>query len=164
MMKRAFRTLPLAAFAVVALAAPATAAVINGTDGPDALVGTSKADTMRGHAGNDSLRGLAGADKLYGGPGADRLHPGKDSQQDVLRGGDGNDRIWVRIGSKGHGADYAYGGNGNDWIRIVNTYGWLAPRVSCGPGHDTVVLPRGFDTRIGGCEHIVSGPSQPPAQ
>lgn len=159
MTTRLIRAMPVAVLLTASLAAPAAAAVINGTNGPDVLVGTAKADTIRGYAGNDTLRGSTGADRLYGGSGADRLYPGKDSKTDVLRGGPGPDRINARIGPKGVGRDYAYAGYGNDRVRIVNTYGWAFPFVNCGPGEDTVVLPSGFDTTPAGCEHVVSAPS-----
>jgi hypothetical protein len=96
---------------------------------------------------------------LHGGWGADELRPGKDSQVDVLMGGRGPDRIWARIGAGGRGTDRVYAGSGNDRVTVVNTYGWLSPRVDCGPGNDTVVLPYGFDTIYPHCEHYVSAPS-----
>jgi Ca2+-binding RTX toxin-like protein len=156
---RVLRALPVALLLAVGIAAPATAAVIDGTPGPDRLIGTSKADRIHGYAGNDVLKGRVGADLLSGGSGADRLYPGKDSQTDMLRGGAGRDHIWVRIGPTGHGVDTAYAGAGNDRIRMVNTYGWVAPAIHCGAGEDTVVLPYGYDTKITGCEHLVSAPS-----
>lgn len=150
---------PLALLLGFGVAAPATASTIDGTDGADVLVGTTAADTIRGYAGDDVLRGAAGADVLHGGAGADILRPGHDAQADILLGGRGPDRIWARIGSTLNSADHVYGGRGNDRIVMVNTYGWLAPYIDCGPGDDTVVLPYGFGTRIQHCEHYVSAPS-----
>lgn len=159
MATRMTRALPIALLLGVSLAAPATAATIDGTDGADVLVGTTGSDTIRGYAGDDSLRGRAGADVLHGGPGADELRPGKDSQVDVLRGGRGPDRIWARIGASGKGADAVHAGRGDDRVVVVNTHGWLSPVVDCGPGDDTVVLPYGFETRYPHCEHYVQAPS-----
>lgn len=153
------RAVPIGLLLGLGFAAPAAASTIDGTDGPDVLVGTSAADTVRGHAGDDVLKGLAGADVLHGGPGADLLRPGRDSQADVLMGGRGPDRIWARIGASGHGTDQVYAGSGDDRVTVVNTYGWLSPLVDCGPGNDTVVLPYGFGTRYPHCEHYVSAPS-----
>ncbi|MFJ4196620.1 beta strand repeat-containing protein [Pseudomonas sp. NPDC089534] len=48
-------------------------AVINGSNGPDNLVGTAGDDQIRGMAGDDILDGGAGNDVLMGGAGADRL-------------------------------------------------------------------------------------------
>jgi hypothetical protein len=153
------RAVPIGLLLGLSLASPAAASTIDGTDGADVLVGTTAADTVRGHAGDDVLKGLAGADVLHGGPGADLLRPGRDSQADLLLGGRGPDRIWARIGTSGRGADRVYAGRGNDRVTVVNTYGWLAPLVDCGPGDDTVVLPYGFGTRYSHCEHHVSAPS-----
>ena len=45
---------------------------LNGTPGPDVLLGTSQADAMFGLGGNDRLQGFAGNDQLDGGTGFDR--------------------------------------------------------------------------------------------
>lgn len=148
-MTRLIRTLPLAALLTASLAAPAAAAVINGTDGPDVLVGTAKADTIHGYGGGDTLRGRAGADQLYGGSGADRLYPGDDSRRDVLRGGPGPDRINART------PDVVYSGAGNDTVRVLEVNGWEFPRIYCGPGWDTVIADyTGFG--MSGCERNVA--------
>ena len=151
---RLTRALPVAALLAVGVAAPAAAAMINGTAGPDVLVGTSTADTIRGYAGDDTLRGKGGADNLYGGRGADRLYPGDDVKTDVLRGGPGADTINARVGPHGRGADRVYAGSGNDTVKLVEVFGWYTPYVDCGPGDDTLMVPYRM-VRQTGCEHIV---------
>jgi Ca2+-binding RTX toxin-like protein len=113
------RALPLTVLSL-ALVAPASAAVIDGTSGPDRLVGTAQADAIRGYGG---------LDRIYGKAGADRLLAGRDNKRDKVRGGPGNDRIYVSLG------DTTYAGRGNDVIRIhTAAQGWT--RVYCGPGYD----------------------------
>jgi Ca2+-binding RTX toxin-like protein len=127
------RALPVAALMTAGLAAPATAEVIDGTDGPDVLIGTAQADTIRGYAGNDVVRGRGAADHLYGGTGADRLYGGKDLKPDVLYGSAGNDHFYVR------GRDTVYAGAGNDVIHGLPYQSMLVVKVHCGPGYDRVV-------------------------
>lgn len=55
------------------VAAPAPAARIQGTQGPDRLVGTPRDDAVYGRAGDDRLVGRGGHDLLHGGPGRDAL-------------------------------------------------------------------------------------------
>jgi len=54
-------------------AAAAAAAIVNGGDGLDLLVGGNAADSLNGGDGNDWIQGGGGADTLAGGPGADRF-------------------------------------------------------------------------------------------
>lgn len=135
MSNRLTRALPVAALLTASLAAPAAAAVIDGTSGPDVLIGTHGADTIRGYGGNDVLRGGRGADHLYGGRGADRLYGGIDKRPDVVYGRAGNDRIYVGT------FDTVYAGPGNDVIipvrKLINMSGKL--RVNCGPGYDRIL-------------------------
>ena len=133
MKNRMIRALAVAALLTAGLAAPAMAAVINGTGGSDVLIGTARADTIRGYAGNDVLRGRGGADHLYGGRGADRLYGGKDLRPDLLSGRSGNDHFYVR------GRDTVYAGAGNDVIHGLPYMGFYVVKVNCGPGYDRVV-------------------------
>ena len=64
-------------------------AMIEGTNGDDALTGTSGADTINGGSGDDTLDGLADDDTLNGGAGDDRLEGGPG--MDALDGGAGMD-------------------------------------------------------------------------
>ena len=68
-------------------------ALIEGTNGPDALNGTAFADRIYGYGGNDVLRGFDGNDRLYGGAGNDKL-----------------------VG--GNGINDYYGGSGADWFTM----------------------------------------------
>lgn len=51
-------------------------ATVNGTNGPDNLVGTAEVDDIFGLAGDDTLRGLDGSDRLYPGDGVDFIDGG----------------------------------------------------------------------------------------
>lgn len=141
MSKRLTGALAGAALISVSLAAPAAAAVINGTSGPDVLVGTAKADAIHGFGGSDTLYGKAGNDQLYGGRGpdgvyggggADAIYGGRDARRDILRGGAGPDRIYAI------GPDVVFAGRGNDRIVLVDNIPRL--KVYCGSGHDTVIF------------------------
>ena len=73
---------------------------LNGTAGPDVIVGNQALNIIRSGGGKDIICGLGGNDKLFGGPGRDRIFggPGKDRLfggpgKDVLRGGRGKDRL-----------------------------------------------------------------------
>nr|MDQ3725364.1 hypothetical protein [Actinomycetota bacterium] len=53
---------------------------LEGSWGPDVLIGDGAANTLLGRAGNDLLLGRGGEDRLVGGTGRDRLRggPGAD--------------------------------------------------------------------------------------
>jgi Ca2+-binding RTX toxin-like protein len=70
---------------------PAEAKRIEGTDGPDRLMGTAKADVIWALGGNDRMKGRGGRDRLFGGRGADRLNAVDGRRDRALRGGSGND-------------------------------------------------------------------------
>jgi hypothetical protein len=70
------RAVSLALLVLALAAAPAMAAVLTGTDGPDVLAGGGGDDTLSGLGGNDRLRGGGGNDTLDGGPGADDMAGG----------------------------------------------------------------------------------------
>jgi Ca2+-binding RTX toxin-like protein len=55
---------------------------LEGSNGPDVLLGDSHGNSLIGRGGNDVLRGLGGNDRLVGGGGKDRLDggPGHDSE------------------------------------------------------------------------------------
>jgi Ca2+-binding RTX toxin-like protein len=141
----------------------AAGSVINGTDGPDRLVGTAGRDVIRcgkGNdvvvakggddvidcgAGNDRVDGGAGDDEIRGAGGNDSLTGG--TGDDDLRGGDGNDRL-----TGGAGADTLSGGAGIDTLRgsggrdslsggagVDTLYVGPGDRVTRGPGRDRTV-------------------------
>ena len=128
-----------AAMLTAGLAAPAAAAVINGTSGPDLLIGTTADDTIHGYGGLDQIRGKAGADRIYA---------GNDSKRDLVHGGPGNDVIFSRFG------DTVYGGLGDDVIH-VGVAAWRTTQVYCGPGVDHVYgNTDSFLVRLHGCEKV----------
>ena len=63
----------LALGAALAVAAPAAAARIQGTQGADRLIGTTQDDAIYGRRGADRLVGRGGHDLLHGGPGRDTI-------------------------------------------------------------------------------------------
>ena len=123
-MTRRIGFLPVAALLVASLAAPAAAATVKGTSGPDVLIGTPRADI---------IRGLGGADRIYGKAGADRLYGGKDRKKDFLYGGRGNDWIVIRRN------DRVYAGRGNDVVVRPDYSGMYLLYVWCSPGNDKVL-------------------------
>jgi subtilisin family serine protease len=80
---------------------------VDGTAGPDLLVGTNGIDVICGRGGNDVMRGKGGADILIGGPGDDRLIAG--GGDDLLLGKGGDDLL-----KGGPGFDTCKGGPGNN--------------------------------------------------
>lgn len=123
---------------VVLTASVAFAAVFNGTNRNDFIIGTNGPDVIRGLGGDDNLVGrngndsIAGAgkkDKIRGGGGNDNLVGGKGN--DFIVGGAGNDRI-----RGGGGRDIISGSAGNDTIHTGHDL--AIDRVNCGPGFDTV--------------------------
>jgi Ca2+-binding RTX toxin-like protein len=93
-----------------------------GGDGQDFLTGGFGDDTQEGGAGNDTIFANQGRDHTEGGPGNDRLWAlsskdvsgPDDTTGDLVRGGEGDDRIAVRDGER--------------------------DVVSCGPGIDRAIL------------------------
>lgn len=154
--------LPATVLLLGSLAGTAVAEVVTGTNGPDVLYGTAEADTIRAYkgadtvyarAGDDTVYGGLGADRIYGRTGGDRIFPGDDARKDVLLGGPGPDRITAR------GYDVVFAGDGDDTVRVIDIVGF-SPKVTCGPGEDTVILPYGW--YIGpfpDCEHVREAPS-----
>jgi hypothetical protein len=136
---------------------PSGGGQINGTDGPDSLVGGPGADSIGGGGGQDVLRGGEGNDRMSGGDAFDDLNGnqgddtlagdaggdwvvgGKD--QDLLFGDDGEDIVYGNLGADtcdgGAGADIVRGGQGDDM-------------VSGGAGADWIAGDRGDDTLTGG--------------
>ena len=92
----------------------AHAALINGSDADDYLVGTPNNDTINGKAGRDEIHGLAGSDLLDGGPGRDLIEG--NGGADFMIGGGGNDVLYAWGGTSGK--DYISCGTGEDWAYI----------------------------------------------
>jgi Ca2+-binding RTX toxin-like protein len=114
--------------------------IIEGTPGPNLLIGGATTDYIFGRGGNDVIRGgggddhvtgMGGNDVLAGASGPDELVGG--SGADDLSGGDGPDRLWG-----GEGGDHLSGGRGNDVLRG-------------GLGNDSCFGGAGTDT-VSGCD------------
>ena len=65
-MKRAGVFLTLMSVMVFVFAGIAVAAIINGDNGNNLLVGSARADVIRGFSGADSISGRGGGDELKG--------------------------------------------------------------------------------------------------
>jgi len=100
MRRRALLILATMGLGVLLLGGVALADTIDGTSGPDDLVGTDKDDVIHASGGKDYLSGLAGPDLLYAGAG-----------NDTVVGREGNDRMYGNTGS-----DMLFGEEGNDTI------------------------------------------------
>lgn len=124
------RALAVAALLVVSPMSSASAEVLDGTNGPDTLVGTQEADIVRGHGG---------ADTIYGRAGADRVRAGRDNSRDDVHAGPGADLVLTRLGDRVHA------GRGDDVVRIGTAKGWGMTHVFCGPGHDRLYETWGGD-------------------
>ena len=94
---------------------------LSGDNGADILSGGSQADVVPGLWGNDIVSGGAGDDVIRGGVGADVLIDGVGS--DTAVGGLGDDTfIWIEeslIGGDGGSNDLLRGHNGEDTLYIV---------------------------------------------
>ncbi|MCW2842747.1 MAG: calcium-binding protein [Nocardioides sp.] len=131
-----------------AWAGPAVAGdTIEGTDGPDVLVGTAQRDYLQGHGGDDEVRGRAGRDLLHGNGGDDVLVGGVQSDElygmpgtDILRGGRGDDTL---VG--GLGRDTAVGGPGRDYLGDFVG----GDTLRGGAGHDFAVVDERYPGRTG---------------
>jgi Ca2+-binding RTX toxin-like protein len=92
--------------------------VIHGGDGADGVFGNGGNDQVYGEAGNDRLRGAFGNDLEDGGAGDDDIgySPGvshdDDQGADLLRGGDGADRL--RLSGHSGGMTITLDGQAND--------------------------------------------------
>ena len=125
--------------AMLATAAPASAATptcngvtatIVGTNGNDTLIGTAGVDVIVGLDGRDRIYGLDGNDIICGGGSRDRIWSGRG--HDIVFGGDGDDRI-----KADQGKDQIWGEGGDD-------------KISGQTGADLIVGGRGDDTLSGG--------------
>lgn len=108
------------------------------TANDDTLYGGTDNDTLSGLGGNDLILGLAGEDLINGDDGNDTLYGGDyndtifggadndvlygDGMVDELYGDAGNDRIELGLLSGGS-VGSAYGGDGDDTLRVFETSG-----------------------------------------
>jgi Ca2+-binding RTX toxin-like protein len=116
MRRRALLLIATIGLGVLLLGGVALADTIDGTSGPDDLVGTDKDDVIHASGGADYVSGLAGPDLLYAGAG-----------NDTVVGRDGNDRIYGNAGS-----DTLFGNHNNDAINSAGD--GVRDVVKCGFG------------------------------
>jgi Ca2+-binding RTX toxin-like protein len=116
MRRRALLILATMMLGVLLLGGVALADTIDGTSGPDDLVGTDQADVIYAKGGKDYVSGLAAADVLYAGAG-----------NDTVVGRDDNDRIYGK-----DGYDVLVGNGGNDTINSAGD--GVRDVVKCGFG------------------------------
>jgi Ca2+-binding RTX toxin-like protein len=133
--KRAAIFLALMGVMVFLFAGVALAALIEGDDGSNTLVGTSKGDAIYGYGGADLIHARGGGDTVRLGGGSDEGYGG--------RGGDA-----LRLGG---GSDEGYGERGDDYISAVDG---TEDIISCGPGSDRARANPG-DNVAEGCERII---------
>jgi hypothetical protein len=79
--------------AALALAVPAAAVTVLGTNAPETIYGTARGDTIDARAGNDRIFAFAGRDVVRGGAGSDRIDVGIGN--DVVRARDGRSDLIV---------------------------------------------------------------------
>jgi hypothetical protein len=112
-------------------------ATIIGNDNANALDGTSGPDVIMGFGGADIINGNGGDDLICAGNGAD-----------TITGGDGKDRIYAENGTDtvygNEKSDRIYGGNGND---TLYGNGGTRDRLFGGDGTDTLNGGTGTDDR-----------------
>jgi hypothetical protein len=96
-MKRAGVFLTLISVLVFVFAGVALAAIINGNNGDNNLVGTPTADHINGRGGNDLIRGRGGEDELRGNRGNDYIRA-VDHRKDDINCGPGNDKARANPG------------------------------------------------------------------
>ena len=124
-------------FAVLIALACATAAsggTINGTNGPDNLIGGNQSDTINAFAGADYVDGKAYRDFIFCGDGDDTCY-GHQGADDVSGQGD-DDHIYAGCnGSCIAGAgNQLYGGPGGDTLGADNNF---EDELQGGEGNDT---------------------------
>jgi Ca2+-binding RTX toxin-like protein len=134
MRRRALLILTAMVLGVMLPGGVALAQTIDGTPGPDDLVGTDKDDIIHGSGGIDYVSGLAATDWLYGG-----------ADNDTVVGREGNDRIYGNSGF-----DRLYGNLGKDTITAGDAQEDL---VNCGEGGDTAFVDE-EDTVYKNCENV----------
>ena len=136
MRRRALLILATMGLGVLLLGGVALADTIDGTSGPEDLVGTDKEDVIHASGGADYLSGLAGPDVLYAGAG-----------NDTVVGREGNDRIYGNIGS-----DMLFGNHGNDTINSAGDK--VSDVVKCGLGEADTAYVDKIDRVKENCETV----------
>jgi Ca2+-binding RTX toxin-like protein len=136
MRRRALLIMATMGLGVLLLGGVALADTIDGTSGPDDLVGTDKDDVIHASGGADYVSGLAAPDLLYAGAG-----------NDTVVGRDGNDRIYGNAGS-----DELFGNHNNDTINSAGDQ--EKDVVKCGLGKDDTAYVDEIDWVKENCENV----------
>jgi Ca2+-binding RTX toxin-like protein len=136
MRRRALLIVAAMGLGVLLLGGVALADTVDGTDGPDDLVGTDQEDVIHASGGADYVSGLAASDVLYAGAG-----------NDTVVGREGNDRIYGNTGS-----DTLVGEGGNDTINSAGD--GVRDAVKCGQGDADTVYVDEIDWVKKNCENV----------
>ncbi len=136
MRRRSLLIMATMGLGVLLLGGVALADTIDGTSGPDDLVGTDKDDLIHASGGADYVSGLAAADVIYAGAG-----------NDTVVGREGNDRIYGNIGS-----DMLFGSPGNDTINSAGDQ--TKDVVKCGVGNADTAYVDKIDRVKENCENV----------
>lgn len=132
---------------------------LDGSDGPDLLVGTPVGDVIIGGSGADTIRASDGRNVIEAQWGDDDIRAG--SGPDLVDAGDGNDTVRTGAGSDriglGHGNDTVYAGRGPDYVFANDG---RRDVIDCGPGDDRVRVDK-IDV-LRRCEHVYIAPPAPP--
>jgi Ca2+-binding RTX toxin-like protein len=110
---------------------------LEGDNGNDNLIGGDGDDELHGGEGNDSINGFNGVDLIYGEGGDDSLSD--QSGAGEIDGGSGNDTIDVSLSQGATGLVALRGGGGDDriWISGFGSPTW---DIEGGSGNDKIIL------------------------
>jgi Ca2+-binding RTX toxin-like protein len=136
MRRRALLIMATMGLGVLLLGGVALADTIDGTSGPDDLVGTDQGDVIHASGGADYVSGLAAPDVLYAGAG-----------NDTVVGRDGNDSIYGNAGS-----DVLFGNESND--TIYSDGDRVRDVVKCGIGKNDTAYVDKIDRVKDNCENV----------
>jgi Ca2+-binding RTX toxin-like protein len=136
MRRRALLLVATMGLGVLLLGGVALADTIDGTSGPDDLVGTDQNDVIHASGGADYVSGLAGPDLLYAGAG-----------NDTVVGRDGNDRMYGNAGT-----DTLSGNEANDTIYSAGD--GVRDVVKCGLGKKDTAYVDKEDWAKKSCENV----------
>ena len=110
------------------------AAVLNGNDDDDIIVGGTAADTLNGGNGADMISGAAGGDMLNGGAGNDTLEGGPGN--DTVNGDANDDNILWEVTE---GNDTVSGGSGTDELVASGATMTIVGVALASPSSPTIV-------------------------
>jgi Ca2+-binding RTX toxin-like protein len=136
MRRRALLIMVTMGLGVLLLGGVALADTIDGTSGPDDLVGTDSKDVIHASGGADYVSGLAAADLIYAGAG-----------NDTVVGREGNDSIYGNTGS-----DTLFGNESNDTINSAGD--GVKDVVKCGIGKNDTAYVDKIDWVKENCENV----------